>query len=133
MRARAGWSATPFFMVRCSREKICKLTGQRVLDPAVQSCNGIPSMRQEKGAWMGHGACISEPNQSRCRLIQNFSQRFSSFFLLWALTLNQMGVPSKPKAARIWFSRKRSKLKCSLTSRSAKSTKVGGATAACVM
>src|SRR6185312_559381 len=54
-------------------------------------------------------------------------------FSLRALTLNQMGEPSKPKDSRIWFSRKRSKEKCSLTSRSVKRTKVGGATAACVI
>ncbi len=36
----------------------------------------------------------------------------------------------KPKAARIWLARKRSKAKWSLTSRSVKRTKVGGATAA---
>lgn len=52
---------------------------------------------------------------------------------LRARTLNQIGEPSKPNAARIWFSRKRSKEKCSLTSRSVKRTNVGGATAACVM
>jgi len=57
----------------------------------------------------------------------------SSFFALCALTLNQIGVPAKPKASRIWFSRKRSKLKCSLISRSVNSTNVGGATAAYVM
>jgi len=62
-----------------------------------------------------------------------FPQPYSSFLALCALTLNHIGVPAKPKASRIWFSRKRSKLKCSLTSRSAKSTNVGGATAACVM
>lgn len=56
---------------------------------------------------------------------------FSFTFL--ARILNQIGVPSKPKAARIWFSRKRWKAKCSFTSRSTKSTKVGGATAAWVM
>jgi hypothetical protein len=49
---------------------------------------------------------------------------------LRARTLNQIGVPSKPNAARIWFSRKRSKEKCSLMSRSVKRMKVGGATAA---
>jgi len=49
------------------------------------------------------------------------------------LTLNHTGVPANPKASRIWFSRKRSKAKCSFTSRSVKSTNVGGATAAWVM
>src|SRR5271165_719537 len=54
-------------------------------------------------------------------------------FLFLAFTLNHMGEPSNPKASRIWFSRKRSKEKCSFTSRSVKRTNVGGATAACVM
>ena len=44
-----------------------------------------------------------------------------------------MGEPMKPKAARIWLARKRSKAKCRRTSRSVKRTKVGGATAAWVM
>ena len=52
---------------------------------------------------------------------------------LRALTLNQIGEPSKPNAARIWFSRKRSKEKCNWMSRSVKRMNVGGATAACVM
>ena len=54
-------------------------------------------------------------------------------FSFLALTLNQIGVPLNPNASRIWFSRKRSKAKCSLMSRSVNSTNVGGATAACVM
>jgi hypothetical protein len=33
---------------------------------------------------------------------------FSSFFLLRARTVNQMGEPMNLKLARIWFSRKRS-------------------------
>jgi hypothetical protein len=58
---------------------------------------------------------------------------FVSGGLLRARTLNQIGEPSNPNAARIWFSRKRSNEKCSFTSRSVNSTNVGGATAACVM
>src|ERR1700722_6517516 len=61
-------------------------------------------------------------------------RRYSSvFFLLRALILNQIGLPMKLKWSRIWLPRKRSKEKCSFTSLSVKSTKVGGATAAWVM
>lgn len=58
---------------------------------------------------------------------------YSSFFAFLARTLNQIGVPSNPNASRIWFSRNRSKLKCSWMSRSVNRMNVGGATAACVI
>src|SRR5262249_54033707 len=51
----------------------------------------------------------------------------------FARFLIQMGVPVKPKALRIWFSRKRWYEKCSFTARSVKRMKVGGATWAWVM
>jgi hypothetical protein len=38
------------------------------------------------------------------------SPRYPPFFSLRALTLNEIGVPSKLNASRIWFSKKRSKL-----------------------
>ncbi len=57
----------------------------------------------------------------------------SVFFLLRALILNQIGLPINPKCSRIWLPRKRSNEKCIFTSLSVNSTKVGGATAACVM
>src|SRR5579875_2480479 len=62
------------------------------------------------------------PGQGAPRATYSFSPFFSR-----GRTLSQMGEPSKPKAARIWFSKKRSKEKCSFTSRLVKSTKVGGA------
>ena len=58
---------------------------------------------------------------------------YSGFLALRDRTLNQIGVPLNPNASRIWFSRKRSKLKCSLMSRSVNRMNVGGATAACVI
>ena len=43
-----------------------------------------------------------------------------------------MGLPRNPKRSRMRFCRKRSKAKCSLPERFVKTTKVGGATPACV-
>ena len=47
--------------------------------------------------------------------------------------LIQIGVPTKPKASRIRFSRNRWYEKCSFTMRLVNRTNVGGATDACVM
>ena len=69
----------------------------------------------------------------RMQRLRRATKGYSSCFLLRGRVLNQMGVPMKLKAARIWLARKRSKAKWSLTSRSVKRTKVGGATAAWVM
>ena len=50
-----------------------------------------------------------------------------------ARVLIHIGEPTKPKASRIWFSRKRAYEKCSFTLRSVNMTKVGGELAVCVM
>ena len=88
--------------------------------------------RDRQAAQFSHQAeaCVKHTSKRGC-----FSARFTYSFLLafLARTLNQMGVPLNPKASRIWFSRNRSKLKCSLMSRSVNRMNVGGATAACVM
>ena len=76
----------------------------------------------------------AEPVSEVPEVSQSFLKRTYSFFSAFrARTLNQIGVPLNPNAARIWFSRNRSKLKCSLISRSVNRMNVGGATAACVI